>query len=53
MFVITKQEIKKLISSGDLIVNARLKNNEPDVENASYDLMAGIAICKKGKQKSF
>lgn len=53
MSIITKSEIKRLIQNGQLVLNYRRKNNEPDVENASYDLMAGVAICKKESKKIF
>ncbi len=53
MSIITKNELKQLISNNELILNVRLKENEPDVENASYDLMAGVAICKKENKRVF
>lgn len=53
MSIITKLEIKRLIESEQLVRNYRTKNNEPDLENTSYDLVEGVTICKKESKKIF
>ena len=45
--VITKTEIITRIQNQDLIIGARKLKGEFDVENTSYDLMAGLAICRR------
>ncbi|MVM35681.1 hypothetical protein GO755_37045 [Spirosoma sp. HMF4905] len=51
--VISKAEIVDRIEKQELIKGARKKGSSFDVENTSYDLMAGIAICKRTDEKLF
>src|ERR1700684_3961598 len=47
MAVLNGPELRKRIAAGWLLLNASVtENGEPDVQAASYDLRAGIALWK-------
>ena len=50
MGVLTKSEIDRRLADGELIINPRTVDGDFEIEAASYDLMAGIAVWNENRK---
>jgi deoxycytidine triphosphate deaminase len=49
MAVLGRSELERGLRTGDYVANPRIANNNefPDLQNASYDLTAGVAVWRE------